>query len=113
MTGTSWWLYPYGKDDNRLAWGGSGLGGQRPIFFPDYDLLVVFTGWNILPNRPSLTPRIAIDRVLEAVVDRRSVTRPVSLAGLEPRELDHQDLHVARAFRPARRASLAASSGPM
>jgi CubicO group peptidase (beta-lactamase class C family) len=73
--GFKWWLYPYGKDDNRLAWGGSGLGGQRPIYFPDYDLLVVFTGWNILPDRPSLTPRIAIDRVLEAVIERRGATR--------------------------------------
>jgi CubicO group peptidase (beta-lactamase class C family) len=69
--GYKWWLYPYAKGDARLAWGGSGLGGQRPIYFPDYDLLVVFTGWNILPNRPSLSPRAAIDRILEAVVDRK------------------------------------------
>src|SRR5262245_1031076 len=69
--GYKWWLYPYAKGDGRLAWGGSGLGGQRPIYFPDYDLLVVFTGWNILPNRPSLTPRIAIDRILEAVIGRK------------------------------------------
>ena len=69
--GYKWWLYPYSKGDSRLAWGGSGLGGQRPIYFPDYDLLVVFTGWNILPNRPSLTPRAAIDRILEAVVNSR------------------------------------------
>jgi CubicO group peptidase (beta-lactamase class C family) len=69
--GFKWWLYPYAKGDRRLAWGGSGLGGQRPIYFPDYDLLVVFTGWNILPNRPSMTPRAAIDRVLEAVIDRK------------------------------------------
>lgn len=66
--GFKWWLYPYGKDDKRMAWGGSGFGGQRPLIFPDYDLLVVFTGWNILPDQPSLTPRIAIDRILEAVV---------------------------------------------
>jgi hypothetical protein len=64
--GFKWWLYPYTKGDTRLAWGGSGLGGQRPIYFPDYDLLVVFTGWNILPGTPSLSPRIAIDRILEA-----------------------------------------------
>ncbi|MGH9315318.1 MAG: serine hydrolase domain-containing protein [Vicinamibacterales bacterium] len=69
--GFKWWLYPYGKDRARLAWGGSGFGGQRPIAFPEYDLIVVFTGWNILPDRPSLTPRAAIDRVLQAVTDSR------------------------------------------
>ena len=44
---------------------------SAPIDFPDDDLLVVFTGWNILPNRPSLTPRMAIDRVLEAIPNRK------------------------------------------
>jgi CubicO group peptidase (beta-lactamase class C family) len=67
--GFKWWLYPYGQDRARLAWGGSGLGGQRPIVFPEYDLIAVFTGWNILPDRPSLTPRAAIDRILQAVAD--------------------------------------------
>jgi CubicO group peptidase (beta-lactamase class C family) len=74
--GFKWWLYPYGKDGKQMAWGGSGLGGQRPIVFPEYDLLVVFTGWNILPNKPSLTPRVAIDRILEAVVERRGLSKP-------------------------------------
>jgi len=64
--GYKWWLLPYGKD-GRLAWSGSGFGGQRPIIVPEYNLVIVFTGWNILPNRPSLPPRVAIDRVLEAV----------------------------------------------
>jgi CubicO group peptidase (beta-lactamase class C family) len=67
--GFKWWLYPYGPDRARLAWGGSGFGGQRPIVFPEHDLIVVFTGWNILPDGPSLTPRVAIDRILEAVTD--------------------------------------------
>ena len=69
--GFKWWLYPYAKGDTRLAWAGSGFGGQRPIFFADYDLLVVFTGWNVLPNKPSLPPRIAMDRILDAVIERR------------------------------------------
>jgi CubicO group peptidase (beta-lactamase class C family) len=67
--GYKWWLYPYGKE-GRLAFAGSGFGGQRPIVVPEYDLVLVFTGWNILPDKPSLSPRVAIDRVLEAVVDR-------------------------------------------
>jgi len=64
--GFKWWLYPYGRDQGRLAWAGSGFGGQRPIVFPEYDLIAVFTGWNILPDRPNLTPRTTIDRILQA-----------------------------------------------
>jgi CubicO group peptidase (beta-lactamase class C family) len=65
--GYKWWLYPYGKEQ-RYAFGGSGFGGQYPIVLPELDLVIVFTGWNVLPDRPRLTPRVAIDRVLEAVV---------------------------------------------
>lgn len=68
MYGYKWWLYPYGKD-GKLAFGGSGFGGQHPIVVPELDLVIVFTGWNILPDRPSLTPRVAIDRMLDAVVE--------------------------------------------
>lgn len=75
--GFKWWLYQYGnRGGGGMAWGGSGLGGQRPIVFPEYDLLVVFTGWNILPDKPSLTPRVAIDRILEAVVEHRGGAKP-------------------------------------
>lgn len=66
--GYKWWLYPYGADRSRLAWAGSGFGGQRPIVVPEHDLVIVFTGWNILPDRPSLSPRVALDRVLAALV---------------------------------------------
>ena len=39
--------HPYGEKDQRLAWCGSGFGGQFPIIFPDLDMVVVLTGWNI------------------------------------------------------------------
>ena len=67
--GFKWWLYPYGKE-GKMAWGGSGLGGQRPIVIPEYDVVVVFTGWNLLPGRPSLSPRVAIDRIVAAIEKR-------------------------------------------
>jgi len=67
--GFKWWLYAYGDDSKRWAWGGSGFGGQKPIVLPEYDLLMVFTGWNVLPDRPSLGTKVAIDRVVEAVRD--------------------------------------------
>jgi CubicO group peptidase (beta-lactamase class C family) len=69
--GYKWWLIPYGKGDARLAWAAQGFGGQRVIVFPDYDLVVVFTGWNILPDRPALPGRVTVDRILAAVADRR------------------------------------------
>jgi CubicO group peptidase (beta-lactamase class C family) len=50
--GFKWWLLPYGDKPERLAWLASGLGGQRLIVVPEYDLVVVLTGWNIDPNRP-------------------------------------------------------------
>jgi len=69
--GYKWWLWHYqdqGKD--RVAFAGSGFGNQRPIVLPEYDLVLVFTGWNILPDRPYLRAQDAIERVLEAVKDR-------------------------------------------
>jgi nitronate monooxygenase len=45
--GFKWWLYPYGDGGTRMAWAGSGFGGQMPIIMPEYELVVVFTGWNI------------------------------------------------------------------
>ena len=67
--GFKWWLYSYGRGATQVAWAGSGFGGQRPIVLPEKDLIVVFTGWNILPDRPSLAPRVAIERILQAVTD--------------------------------------------
>lgn len=66
--GYKWWLFPYSKDDARLAWAGSGFGGQMPLILPDYDIVAVFTGWNILPDQPRLSHRTAIERLLRAVI---------------------------------------------
>ena len=71
--GFKWWLMPYGTD-GRFAWTGNGFGDQRLIVVPEHDLVAVFTGWNILPGRPNLSRRVAVDRILEAVV--RRTTKP-------------------------------------
>src|SRR5262249_7759863 len=65
--GLKWWLFPYGDGTSRLAWAGSGFGGQMPIILPDYDLVMVFTGWNIPPDKPGLSQRLALDRVRHAI----------------------------------------------
>lgn len=66
--GYKWWLYHYPyQGEDRVAFAGSGFGGQRPIVLPELDLVIVFTGWNILPGPPYLSAQTAIARVLEAV----------------------------------------------
>jgi len=66
--GLKWWLAPYGADSTKLAWAGSGFGGQMPIVIPEHGLVMVFNGWNILPGRPSLGRALAMERVLKAVI---------------------------------------------
>jgi CubicO group peptidase (beta-lactamase class C family) len=64
--GYQWWLFEYGGD-SRLAWAAAGWGGQILIAVPEHDLVLVFTGWNILDETPKLRHRIALERVLRAV----------------------------------------------
>ena len=33
-----------------MIWAAVGFGGQRLMVFPEEDLIVTFTGWNILAN---------------------------------------------------------------
>ncbi len=68
--GLKWWLYPYDKDTTQFAWFGSGFGGQLPIVIPEYDMVAVFTAWNIIEGKPYLGVRVAVQRILEAVIDR-------------------------------------------
>ncbi len=66
--GYMWWLQHYDyKGSSATAYVGMGFGGQRPIILPELDLVIIVTGWNILPDRPFLTAAEAISRVLEAV----------------------------------------------
>ena len=73
--GFKWWLVPYGDQGSRLAWAGSGFGGQLPVVLPEHDIVMVFTGWNILPDKPRLRNRVAINHVLGAVVTASSAVK--------------------------------------
>ncbi len=67
--GLKWWLYPYGTDNKMLAWSGNGFGGQRPLVLPEYDMVAVYTAWNVNPG-PVLRTRDSIDRLVGLVSDR-------------------------------------------
>ncbi len=66
MYGFQWWLLPYEGEGQPHAWAAIGYGGQRLLVVPEFDLIAVFTGWNIY-DIPALDPRLALDRILAAV----------------------------------------------
>jgi CubicO group peptidase (beta-lactamase class C family) len=51
--GFKWWLLP-DPVDSGFIWMGRGFGEQLLMVFPKQDLIVVFTGWTILGDTPSL-----------------------------------------------------------
>ena len=73
--GYKWWLNAYGKKSTEVAWRGSGFGGQVPIVFPQYDLVVVVTAWNILPNMPQPVPTVLIEKILRSVTAYPKIKR--------------------------------------
>ena len=66
--GLKWWLYPYGPDNKYLALSGNGFGGQRPLVLPEYDLVAVYTAWNVNPGSGMKTKE-AIDRLVGMITD--------------------------------------------
>ncbi len=69
--GYKWWLFSYGNDSTKYAWAGSGFGGQWPIIIPEYNIVAVFTGWNIITGKPSLRAGEAIRRIVNAISDKK------------------------------------------
>ena len=69
--GHAWWsgLYTL-KDAQHRAYYGKGFGGQRPILLPELDMVIVLTGWNILPEKPFFHADEVIERVVAAVEDK-------------------------------------------
>jgi CubicO group peptidase (beta-lactamase class C family) len=64
--GFQWWLQPYRKSPEKFAWAARGFGGQELRVVPEYNLIVVLTGWDILPSAEE--PRHdELERVITAV----------------------------------------------
>jgi CubicO group peptidase (beta-lactamase class C family) len=62
--GFKWWLLPR-TDRQGYVWMARGFGGQRLMVFPEEDVIVVFTGWEILKDPPA--DRELVNRILPAV----------------------------------------------
>ena len=68
--GYLWWSQPYSLGETEhIAYFGKGFGGQRPILLRELDMVIVVTGWNILPGQPFLYATEAIERITAALVD--------------------------------------------
>jgi CubicO group peptidase (beta-lactamase class C family) len=65
--GYQWWLLPYQrKGKNHLAWTCLGYGGQRMFVLQEYDLVAVFTAWNIAePSK--LSSGTCLNTILESL----------------------------------------------
>jgi CubicO group peptidase (beta-lactamase class C family) len=68
--GYKWWLYPY---DSRLVWTARGFGGQQLMIFPEDDLIVVTTAWDILTETPIFHP---IFEQIRAAVGAHTCVQP-------------------------------------
>jgi CubicO group peptidase (beta-lactamase class C family) len=66
--GYQWWLLPYAGGKQSWAYSADGYGGQLLLIVPEYDLMAVFTGWNIY-EQPSLDSEFALRRVLQSLRD--------------------------------------------
>jgi CubicO group peptidase (beta-lactamase class C family) len=64
--GYQWWLVPYAGGAQKYALTGIGYGGQLLLVLPEYELIAVFTGWNIFGTSP-LSPDYTLKYLLEAI----------------------------------------------
>jgi len=64
--GFQWWLQPWGKSPEKFAWAARGFGGQELRVAPEYNLIVVYTGWDILPSAKE-PKHDELERVIAAV----------------------------------------------
>ncbi|SRR6266436_361913 len=63
--GYQWWLQPIGSSPADVAWAARGFGGQQLFVLPQYDIVTVFTGWDILPSDEK-RPHDSLARIIDS-----------------------------------------------
>ena len=61
--GYQWWVPEY-EDKQAKIFAGNGYGGQYVMMAKEYDILVVFNGWNIHDRAAKSTWKALQDRIL-------------------------------------------------
>ena len=69
--GFQWWLQPWGNPPEKSAWAARGLGGQELRVVPEHNLIVVSTGWDLLPPKQGHEPKTdQLERIIAAIKAR-------------------------------------------
>ncbi|MBM1106920.1 serine hydrolase [Aurantibacter crassamenti] len=62
--GYQWWIPEYNNKGESNIYGGNGYGGQYVMMAPEYNLIIVFNGWNINAMPDKSTWRVLQDRII-------------------------------------------------
>ena len=65
--GYQWWLIPYENGGITLL--ASGLGGQRLLVIPEFNIVAVFTGWNVY-DKSALDSWWSMNRLINAIIQK-------------------------------------------
>ena len=68
--GYQWWIPEYTFDGKTSIYGGNGYGGQYLMMAPEYNLIIVFNGWNINDEPEKSTWRVLQDRIIPALKNK-------------------------------------------
>lgn len=65
--GYQWWIPEYTDTGETKIYGGNGYGGQYLMMAPEYNLIIVFNGWNINKESDKSAWRVMQDRIIPAL----------------------------------------------
>ena len=65
--GYQWWIPEYSDDGKVGIYAANGYGGQYLMMAPEYNLIIVFNGWNINSELEKSTYRVLRDRIIPSI----------------------------------------------
>ncbi|MCM4166113.1 hypothetical protein DHD08_00265 [Arenibacter sp. H213] len=68
--GYQWWIPEYTNNGKTSIYAGNGYGGQYLMMAPEYNLIIVFNGWNINDEPEKSTWRVLQDRIIPALMHK-------------------------------------------